>query len=76
MNSNNDNFINALTVVSFILGYENLLENRQQSADNDVNLANDKQAKFILDTINLRLDKQDKVLKRILERLDIDNEYK
>ena len=69
-----DNHLNIdlLTVISLILQYENLLENRQQSFDNDVNVANDRQAKFILDKINTRLDEQDRLLRTILERLNED----
>lgn len=59
--------IDALSVMSFLLGLENLQENRQQSAQNDVNAANDKQAKQILSKIGKRLDQQDAMLKEILE---------
>lgn len=61
------NAIDLLSVASFMLGLENLQENRQQSAQNDVNAANDKQAKQILAEIGRRLDAQDAVLKEILE---------
>jgi hypothetical protein len=60
--------LDVLNVASFLLGYENLLENRSQSAQNDVNAANDKQAKLLLDEIGKRLDSQDSALERI-ERL-------
>jgi hypothetical protein len=60
--------LDILNVASFLLGYENLLENRSQSAQNDVNAANDKQAKLLLDEIGKRLDNQDSALERI-ERL-------
>lgn len=35
--------LDVISVLSFALGYENLMENRQQSAQNDVSAANDKQ---------------------------------
>lgn len=59
--------MDLLSVMSFLLGLENLQENRQQSAQNDVTAANDKQAKQILSEIGKRLDEQDAMLKEILE---------
>lgn len=59
--------MDALAIISFIIGYENLIENRSQSAQNDVNAANDRQAQLILSEVNKRLDRQDEILKQILE---------
>lgn len=59
----------VLGVASFMLGLENLQENRQQSAQNDVNAANDKQASYLLSEIGKRLDRQDRTLEAILEKL-------
>ena len=39
----NNKDIDILAVASVLLGMQNLQENRQQSAHNDVQLANDKQ---------------------------------
>lgn len=64
------NFLDALNVASFLLGLENLYENRQQSAQNDVGAANDKQASYLLSEIGKRLDRQDEALKTILEKLE------
>lgn len=61
--------LDALAVLSILLGYENLIENRQQSQQNDVQSANDKQAAFMLAELNRRFDEQDKMLKQILEVL-------
>ena len=58
--------MDLLSVMSFFLGLENLQENRQQSAQNDVNAATDRQAKLILDEIGKRPDAQDAMLKEIL----------
>lgn len=72
-NQNNNQQFDIMDFVSFvslIIGYSNLIENRQQSAQNDVNAANDKQAKQILDEINKRLDAQDAMLKQILEAIN------
>ena len=60
----------VLGVASFMLGLENLQENRQQSAANDVNAANDKQASYLLSEIGKRLDRQDRTLEAILEKLE------
>lgn len=61
--NNNNSFGDLLNLISIMLGYENLMENRQQSADNDVNSANQRQAKQILDDLHLRFDVQNEVLK-------------
>lgn len=75
-NNDNDNFGDLLNLFSVILGYENLMENRQQSADNDVNSANQRQAKQILDDLheqfnsqNAMLEYQNNLLEKILKIL-------
>lgn len=62
--------LDALGVASFLLGLENLMENRQQSAQNDVGAANDKQASYLLSEIGKRLDGQDRTLEAILNKLE------
>lgn len=62
--------IDAISVASFFLGLQNLNENRQQSAQNDVGAANDKQASYLLSEIGKRLDRQDRTLEAILEKLE------
>lgn len=62
--------IDIISVASFLLGMENLQENRQQSAQNDVNAANDKQASFLLSEIGKRLDRQDEALALVLKKLE------
>lgn len=65
-----------LDIISIMLGYQNLVENRQQSAHNDVEKNNQKQAKIILDDLhakfeaqNKTLEKQNHLLQEILNRL-------
>ena len=81
MNSQYDNqnneIINLINVLSFVIGYSNLLENRAQSAHNDVQAANDKQSHYLLQEINRRFDEQNKILEeqnvmlaRLLELLE------
>lgn len=61
--------LDMISVLSFLLGYENLLENRQQSAHNDVSAANDKQAKFLLEELSRKFEEQNAMLHDILEVL-------
>lgn len=62
--------LDVLTILSFVIGYENLMENRQQSVQNDVGAANDRQASYLIDKISERLDAQDRMLNRILSILE------
>lgn len=63
-----------LQVLSIFLGYQNLIENREQSAHNDVSAANDQQAKYLLTELGRKFDEQNELLKRILTLLE-DAEY-
>lgn len=66
----NENFINAVDIASLILGILNMQLNIEQAQQNDVNGATDRQTHILLDEIGKRLDAQDAMLKKILERLD------
>ena len=61
-NNNSDMTGNLLDLISVLVGLENLMENRQQSAENDVNSANQRQAKQILDDLHKQFDKQNAML--------------
>ena len=61
--------LDALTVLSFLLGYENLMENREQSRQNDVSAANGKQAEYLLEELGRKFDEQNAMLRKILEAL-------
>lgn len=61
--------LDIISVLSFLLGYQNLEENRQQSAHNDVSAANDKQAKFLLEELDRKFEDQNEILMQILEEL-------
>lgn len=63
-NNNNNSDIpgNLLDLISVLVGLENLMENRQQSAENDVNSANQRQAKEILADLHKQFDKQNAML--------------
>ena len=68
----NNELIDLINILSFVVGLQNMQENRLQSAQNDVQAANDRQAEYLLNEINLRFDEQNKILdeqNRMLERL-------
>ena len=68
----NNELINLINILSFVVGLQNMQENRLQSAQNDVQAANDKQAEYLLNEIKRRFDEQNKILdeqNRMLERL-------
>lgn len=66
----NNELINLINILSFMVGIENLSENRIQSAHNDVQIANDKQAEYLLKEISHQFEEQNKMLKKILELLE------
>lgn len=61
--------LDFISVLSLMLGYQNLQENRQQSAHNDVSAANDKQAKFLMEELGRKFEEQNAMLREILEVL-------
>lgn len=67
-NINGNDIINAL---SLLLAVVNLNENREQSAHNDVQTANDKQAEYLLREINTRFEQQNEMLLEIMARLKL-----
>lgn len=66
----NNNFFDLLNLASVLIGLQNLSENREQSAHNDVQKANDKQAEFLLQEINRQFQEQNQMLTEIKEKLD------
>lgn len=70
MSEGSFDFIDLISILSLALGYENLLENRQQSAQNDVGAANDAQTQFLLKNVYARFEEQDKALAKIQQKLD------
>ena len=65
--------LDIVSILSFLIGVENLQENRQQSAHNDVSAANDKQAQFLLAELSKKFDEQNAMLGKIMEVLNIEN---
>lgn len=66
---NNDSFLDLINAVSLIIGMQNLQENREQSAHNDVHAENEAQAKYILTEITGLLEEQNVMLREILSIL-------
>lgn len=71
MFNQNQNFMNAVDLAALLIGIMNLLENRAQTEQNDVNAANEREARYLLDELGKRLDAQDAMIKEILDRLDM-----
>ena len=62
--------IDLISVISFLVGLENLYENRQQSEQNDVQSANDRQAKYLLEWLGRKFEEQNELLRKILEKIE------
>lgn len=62
--------LDLLQLFGVLLGIENLMENRQQTADNDVQKANDKQANYLISELSKKFDEQNKMLRTIIHKLD------
>lgn len=60
--NNQDDLIDLVGFLSFFLGLQNLKENREQSAHNDIQSANENQAQFILNEINKKFDEQNNII--------------
>ena len=59
-----------LNIVSILLALQNLQENREQTKQNDVQAANDKQARLLIDEIGAKFAEQNEILDRIEQKLD------
>lgn len=77
MNDRQYDFLDFISILSFYFGYRNLLENEQQSKStddlikaNDVNVANDKQAKLLIEELGKKFDEQNAMLERILKAVE------
>ena len=58
----NDRLSDLINAISLIIGMQNLQENRQQSAHNDIQVANAEQAKFLLVEVAKHFQEQNKIL--------------
>ena len=66
----NNKEIDVLAIISVILGIMNVQENRQQSAHNDVEAANNRQAEFLLGEIYRLFEEQNRTLDKICRALE------
>ena len=66
----NDNFIDALSIVSFIVGIMNYEENLSQSDKDDIIKKSSEHAQAILEHIDKHVDDQNAMLREILDRLE------
>lgn len=71
--SKNLDILDALNIVSFIIGYLNYQENLTQTDKQDIMHAFDKQTKTLLNDINNHLVNQDIKINKIMEVLNIEN---
>ena len=62
MFNDNNNELDLLSIIGILLGYSNLIENRQQSAHNDIEKHNQAQAKHILNDLHEHFEKQNELL--------------
>ena len=66
----NNELSNLINILSLVVGLQNMQENRLQSAQNDVQSANDRQAEYLLNEINRRFDEQNMMLERLIELME------
>ena len=62
MFNDNGEELDILSIIGIMLGYSNLIENRQQSAHNDIQRHNQEQEKHILDDLHEHFEKQNELL--------------
>ena len=65
----NETFLDLMNALSLIIGMQNLQENRQQSAHNDIHSENEMQARYLLTEIASRFEEQNEMLREILRLL-------
>ena len=65
----NQDFLNALQLVSFIVGVQNYKENLTQNDKDDIMNRLDQQTKDILTKVQNEIEHQNDMLEEILERL-------
>lgn len=67
---NNQDLLDAISIVSFIIGIANYNENLSQSDKDDLMRRLDEQTKEILDSLTREIELQNDLLRRILELLE------
>ena len=67
---NDFEYSNLINIAALLIGLQNLYENEQQTAYNDVHASNQKQAEYLLGEIGKQFESQNKKIDEILERLE------
>lgn len=67
-----NNFMDILQIVSLIIGMQNLQENREQSQYNDVQLATDRQTRYIMQEIHKNFEELNAKVDKIMKALKIE----
>ena len=70
MENNNNEFIDLVNIVSFVLGIMNLQENLTQSDKQDIVNELKNETSIVLNKINTHLQEQDNKINKILELLN------
>jgi UDP-N-acetylglucosamine 2-epimerase len=70
MNNPNNNFWDIINLASLMVGLQNLNENREQSAHNDVEAANTRQAEYLLGEIHRLFEEQNRTIAKICAALE------
>ena len=66
----NQDFLDAVSLVSFIIGIANYNENLSQSDKDDMMHALDEKANNMLEKLEADLEEQNELLRKILDRLE------
>lgn len=66
----NQDFLDAVALVSFIIGIANYNENLSQSDKDDMMHALDEKANVMLERLEADLEEQNKLLRQILDKLN------
>lgn len=70
MEQNNEHFYNLLNILSFWIAIMNLEQNIQQSKEQDINKANEKQQKEMLEQIHKEFEEQNSLLHSLEEKIN------
>ena len=67
----NNQFLDLINILSLVIGFQNLQENREQSAHNDIHAENAKQTEYLLLELTKHFQYQNTLLEQILQKLEI-----
>lgn len=70
MDNNNNNLMDALSVLSFMIGLANYQENLTQSDKDDMMKSLDEATNAMLEKLEIYINEQNEMLREILKRLE------